>query len=89
MLPRRCDFSRTNFHESLRLSSARQSPDSGHCTCDDVLYQLDDGTYAQVHLTFTKKPFESRDWPGHDAFETIADWMIAVMVPNHIDHFDL
>jgi len=58
-------------------------------TCDDVLYQLDDGTFSQVQLTFTKAPPELPVWPRHDEFKNLADWIIAVMVPRHIDHFGL
>lgn len=56
---------------------------------DDVLYRLDDGTFAQVHLTFMKESPERPGWPGHDVFETLADWMIERMLPSHIERFDL
>jgi len=32
---------------------------------DDVLYWLDDSTFAPVHVTFTKKPPELHGWLGH------------------------
>jgi hypothetical protein len=56
---------------------------------DDVLYRLDDGTFAQVHLKFTKEPRERPPLPRHHAFETLADWMIERMLPDHIEYFGL
>ena len=56
---------------------------------DDVL-RLDDGTFAQVHLTYPPNPPEA--FPGLPRtciFETLADWMLAVMLPDHVDHFGL
>ena len=56
---------------------------------DDVLFRLDNGTFAQVHLTFTQNPPERPGWPGYDVFKTLADWMIERMLPDHTDHFAL
>ncbi|HYL74548.1 MAG TPA: hypothetical protein VEU96_10105 [Bryobacteraceae bacterium] len=56
---------------------------------DDILYCLDDGTYAQVHLTFTKGPPERPGWPGHQAFEALADWMVGRMLADHTRKFGL
>jgi len=55
--------------------------------CDDLLFRLDDGTYAEVHLTFTRTPPERPGWPRYRAFENLADWMVASMRPEHIEHF--
>jgi hypothetical protein len=83
-------------HELLReiagahaLYGRRVQAIAKNSTCDDVLYRLDDGTFSQVHLTFTSAPPGLPGWPGHDEFEKLANWMIVVMVPNHIDHFGL
>jgi hypothetical protein len=56
---------------------------------DDVLYRLHGGTFAQVHLTFVREAPERSGWPMHYPFETLADWMIAKMLPDHIEHFAL
>jgi hypothetical protein len=57
---------------------------------DDVLYRLDDGTYAQVHLTHTRiAPETVPGVPRTRIFETLADWMIDKMLPDHVDHFGL
>ncbi|ATY34377.1 hypothetical protein [Sphingomonas psychrotolerans] len=39
---------------------------------DDVLFRLEDGRYAQVHLTRREEtnPF----WPSTDLFASFADW---------------
>jgi hypothetical protein len=57
---------------------------------DDVLFEFADGTFAQVHLTYTRNPPEmAAGCPGHRAFETLADWMIERMIPEHIDRLGL
>jgi hypothetical protein len=57
---------------------------------DDWLFELDDGTFAQVHLTYTHNPPEaSPNYPRTSLYETLADWMLAVMVPDHVDRFAL
>jgi hypothetical protein len=54
---------------------------------DDVLYRLDDERFVQVHLTY--KPHEQPGWPAFRVFETITEWMTAIMLPEHINRFDL
>ncbi len=57
---------------------------------DDVLFRLDDGTFAQVHLTYTRNPPEG--FPNvrrTRLYKTLADWMLAVMLADHVDHFGL
>jgi hypothetical protein len=44
---------------------------------DDYLFQLDDGRYAHVHLTFSRKQ-ERPPWPGTALFGSLADWRLAV-----------
>ena len=56
---------------------------------DDVLFRLDDDTFAQVHLTFTRNPPERPGWPGRKMFGTLADWMIEVMIEDHVERFGL
>jgi hypothetical protein len=56
---------------------------------DDVLFRLDDGRFSQVHLTYTRNAPERPGYPNHRVFETLGDWMIDVMVEEHIDHFGL
>lgn len=60
------------------------------CERDDVLFQLDDGSIAQVHLTYTPHPPETfPGCPRHREYSSLADWMIEVMVPDHVDYFGL
>jgi hypothetical protein len=57
---------------------------------DDYLFRLDDGTFAQVHLTYTPNPPETAPTiPSTRIFQTLADWMNAVMMPDHVDRFGL
>lgn len=58
-------------------------------TRDDVLFRLEDGTFGEVHLTFTKTPPEAIGWPRSRMFESLADWMIRSMLPEHSEHFGL
>jgi len=58
-------------------------------TCDDVLFHLDDGTLAEVRLTFPKNPPEGPGWPRRRTFDTLADWALASMIPVHEVHFGL
>jgi hypothetical protein len=53
---------------------------------DDVLFYLDDTTVAQVHLTFTPNPPERPGWPRFKMFGSLGDWMIQVMIEDHVDH---
>jgi len=57
---------------------------------DDWLFELDDGTFAQVHLTWTRKPPETNaNCPRTRIFGTLDEWVIAVMLPDHVDRFGL
>jgi hypothetical protein len=85
------------FEAELARELAPHHPLHGHqCNaiaitvkCDDVLYRVDDGTFAQVQLTYTRNPPERPGWPGHDVFDTLADWMLDKMLRDHVEHFDL
>jgi hypothetical protein len=74
-------------NDSLRGRSLRCI--AKNSTCDDVLFQVDDGTFVEVHLTFTQTPPERPGWPRRKIFGTIFDWMIESMIPEHEDHFGL
>jgi hypothetical protein len=55
-----------------------------------VLFRSDDGTVAQVHLTYTPNPPETfPGCPGCRVYASLGDWMIEVMLPDHVDHFGL
>jgi hypothetical protein len=57
---------------------------------DDWLFELDDGTFAQVHLTYTPTPPEPlAAFPSTRIFATLADWMLERMLPDHVDHLGL
>lgn len=48
---------------------------------DDFLFKLDDGRFAQVHLTWSR---ETRpQWPSTDLYLTWGDWVRESMVPEH------
>ena len=42
---------------------------------DEVLFALDDGRCAVVHLTFCKTPETDRRWPSTDMFASLEDWV--------------
>jgi hypothetical protein len=55
---------------------------------DDVLFQLEDGAVAQVHLTYSSHP-ETLGFPGHQVFASLFDWTLGEMIPDHVDHHGL
>lgn len=60
------------------------------CERDDVLFRSDDGAVAQVHLTYTANPPEvSPACPWHRVYSSLAEWMMDVMLADHVDHFGL
>jgi hypothetical protein len=71
------------------LQGRPASPIAKSRACDDVLFRLENGTYAEVHLTFTKTPPERTGWPRFKLFGTLAEWMVGSMVPVHVEQFDL
>jgi len=55
--------------------------------CDDVLFQIDDGSgrVAMVHLTWTTSPPETLPWPMAAVYPSIEMWMEKCMRPDHDD----
>lgn len=53
--------------------------------CDDVLFQLNDGSgrFAVVHLTYTFNV--SAAWPATEFFSSFAAWEFDRMRPDHLD----
>jgi hypothetical protein len=45
---------------------------------DDVLFQLEDGRVADVHLTWSQKA-ERLPWPRYRIYANLAEWMEQVM----------
>lgn len=41
---------------------------------DDVLYELDGGQVAQVHLTWARRPEPDATWPWCKIFSDFAEW---------------
>src|SRR5262245_31978553 len=56
---------------------------------DDVLFKLREGTFAQVHLTFTQNALERPGWPSFRVSDSLGDWMIQVMIEDHVEHLGL
>jgi hypothetical protein len=90
--------SRAKFFENelARELAPRHTLYGRNCTAiaitgesDDVLFMLDGGAFAQVHLTYTRNPPERPGFPRHTMFDTLADWMIGVMIQDHVDYFGL
>ena len=52
---------------------------------DDVLFQMEDGRVAQVHLTWSGHT-EQPPWPNHDVYGSIQEWAQQVMIPAHEDY---
>jgi hypothetical protein len=53
--------------------------------CDDVLFVLDDGRVAVVHLTWTHNPPEQPPWPGTTMYPSFEAWVAEGMRPDHDD----
>ena len=49
---------------------------------DDVLFRLDDGRVAGVHLTW-RRSAEQNPWPNHRIYPSIEEWAQQVMIPDH------
>jgi hypothetical protein len=47
---------------------------------DDVLFRIDDGGVADVHLTWSGH-VEQPPWPGHQVYASIEEWVQQVMIP--------
>lgn len=50
---------------------------------DDILYMLDGGEVAQVHLTFASRMERDPRWPRAGIFPTVGDWIERSMRPTH------
>lgn len=48
---------------------------------DDFLFQLEDGGFAQVHLTWSRET--NLLWPATDFYETWDEWVGESMIPEH------
>lgn len=55
--------------------------------CDDVLFQLLDGSgsVAVVHLTWTQSASERPPWPGTTLYSSLALWVEEGMKEDHAD----
>jgi hypothetical protein len=49
---------------------------------DDVLFLLDDGRVANVHLTWSRGA-EQNPWPSHRIYASFEEWAKQVMIPDH------
>jgi hypothetical protein len=49
---------------------------------DDVLFLLEDGRVAKVHLTWSKAA-ERKSWPSHRIYASFEEWAQQVMIPDH------
>jgi len=49
---------------------------------DDVLFRLQDGRVAEVHLTW-RRSLECLPWPKHRMYKSLEEWAQQVMVPDH------
>src|SRR5580704_2099361 len=47
---------------------------------DDVLFRLDDGRVASVHLTW-RRSAEQNPWPSHRIYASLEEWVSQVMIP--------
>ncbi len=51
---------------------------------DDVLFQLEDGRLAVVHLTWSRRPEPAPSWPATTIFATVDEWVgLCSMRPDH------
>jgi hypothetical protein len=48
---------------------------------DDVLFKLDDGRVAAVHLTWRRSP-EPPPWPSSQTYASFDEWSEQVMIPD-------
>jgi hypothetical protein len=53
---------------------------------DDVLFEIEGGGYAVVHLTWTGRREQSRAWPAAETFESLDDWKIRRMKDDNADY---
>jgi hypothetical protein len=51
--------------------------------CDDVLFEIDGTACAVVHLTWSRQPEASAEWPSVEWFSSYADWESRGMKRDH------
>jgi hypothetical protein len=58
------------------------------CDCDDVLFQLLDGSekFAEVHLTWSGKTDSNIGWPSTIIYNSLQDWIENKMNIDHIEY---
>jgi hypothetical protein len=49
---------------------------------DDVLFALEDGRVADVHLTWARHPETDPRWPGTELFPSLVAWVADRMIPD-------
>ena len=49
---------------------------------NDVLFGLNDGRVADVHLTW-RRAAEQNPWPSHRIYASFEEWAQRVMIPDH------
>ncbi|MHC2330989.1 hypothetical protein [Bradyrhizobium sp. USDA 4454] len=52
---------------------------------DDVLFQLQDGQVAVVHLTWKGGPEIDARWPVTACYSSLGEWIELAMKPDHLD----
>ena len=69
------------------LFGIRACPVGGRQDCDDVLFELLDGSgrFAVVHLTYAQHPEPDPRWPDTEIFRDWDDFVQKRMQPDHDD----
>jgi hypothetical protein len=60
--------------KALRAVARRQD-------CDDVLFEIDGGGCAVVHLSWSSET--NSKWPTTETYASLADWTLRRMKPDH------
>jgi hypothetical protein len=50
---------------------------------DDVLFELFDGGYAVVHLSWSGRTQKDTQWPATQLFASLEEWRERRMLPDH------
>jgi hypothetical protein len=50
--------------------------------CDDVLFQMSDGTFAVVHLTWSGKQDHHPNFPWTEKYASIDEFINKVLIPD-------
>ncbi len=67
------------------LFGAQAKPIARREDCDDVLFELDDGRVADVHLMFSRMTAPSTDLPSTRLFDSLERFIEDEMKPEHRD----